>query len=139
MALPKIKNPVFSLEVPSTKKEIEFRPFLVKEEKILLIAGESGTTKDIIRAVKQFINNCVLTEDFDIDKLAMFDLEYIFLKIRANSVNNIIEFTVTDEDDGKDYDLSLEEGRGSPNLVMLRRSDGAVNKNEPTSSTPVIS
>lgn len=107
MGLPKIQAPLFALTIPSTKQEITYRPFLVKEEKILLIASESKDSKDIMRAIKQIINNCV-QEDIDVNKLALFDLEYIFIKIRANSVDNLVEFTVTDKDDGKDYELALD-------------------------------
>ena len=85
MALPKIATPTYSLIIPSTKKEIKYRPFLVKEEKLLLIAQESNDTTEILNAIKQIIENCVF-EKISVDELAIYDLEYIFLKLRAKSV-----------------------------------------------------
>jgi len=108
MALPKIDTPTFSLELPSSKEEIIFRPFLVKEEKILLTAKESGEKIDIYNAIKAIINNCVLTDGFDVNKVPIFDMEFIFIQIRAVSVGNIVKFKVEDSDDGITYDLELD-------------------------------
>jgi hypothetical protein len=91
MALPKIKTPIYDVYLPYTKKEIQFRPFLVKEEKILAMAFEGDDPKEMTRAMKQIINNCCLTENFDVDKLPIFELEFLFLKLRSKSVNNISE------------------------------------------------
>jgi len=77
------------LILPSTKQPIKYRPFLVKEEKILLTAQASGEPEDIVLSIRQVINNCILTEGIDIEQLTTFDLEYLFIKIRAKSVNNI--------------------------------------------------
>ena len=88
MALPKIDQPLFEIEIPSTGKKTKYRPFTVKEEKILLIAQESREQNQILLAVKQIITNCV--SDIDVEKLAIFDLEYLILNIRAKSVNNEI-------------------------------------------------
>lgn len=107
MALPKIAAPTFELVQPSTKEKIRFRPFLVKEEKVLLIARESGERKDIFNAMKSVIASCILDEDFDINKVPLFDMEYMFLKIRAKSVDNIVKFTVDDSTDGKTYNLEI--------------------------------
>jgi hypothetical protein len=107
MTLPKIAMPLFPIKVPSMDREVLFRPFLVKEEKILLIAQESKEERDIIVALKQIINNCVQEENFKIDKLAYFDLEYIFLKLRAKSVSNSIEFKYTDPEDGQVYTIKV--------------------------------
>ena len=107
MTLPKIAMPLFPITVPSTDKEVLFRPFLVKEEKILLIAQESKEERDIIVALKQIINNCVQEENFKIDSLAYFDLEYIFLKLRAKSVSNIVEFKYTDPEDNETYTIKV--------------------------------
>jgi hypothetical protein len=96
MALPKIDQPLFELEIPSTSKKAKYRPFTVKEEKILMIAQESKDMDQIILSVKQVINNCM--PDVDVDELAVFDLEYIILNIRAKSVNNEIAFTFEDEE-----------------------------------------
>ena len=95
MALPRINTPTFSLELPSNKQKIIYRPFQVKEEKILLIAQKSDKVDDQIRAIKQIIKNCILEpEDFDVDSIASFDLEYIFLKLRAKSVGEIVKIKI---------------------------------------------
>ena len=108
MALPKIDAPVYEIQLPLSKKQIRFRPFLVKEEKILLMAQQSGDEKDITNAIMQIINNCVTSdEEFNVSKLATFDLEYIFLKIRAKSVNNIVELSYRDTEDNKLYDFKV--------------------------------
>lgn len=91
MALPKIKTPIYDVHLPYTKKEIQFRPFLVKEEKILAMAFEGEDPKEMTRAMKQIINNCCLTDNFDIEKLPIFELEFLFLKLRSKSVNSTSE------------------------------------------------
>lgn len=106
MALPKIDQPLFDLIIPSTGKKIAFRPFLVKEEKILLIA-QSGGDAEMVRAIKQIINNCVI-EDINVDDLATFDLEYMFLKLRAKSVNNLIKLSYRDNEDEELYDFEVD-------------------------------
>lgn len=108
MALPKISHPIFELTLPSTKQTIRYRPFLVKEEKILLTAQASGEPQDIILSIRQVINNCILTEGIDIEDLTTFDLEYLFIKIRAKSVNNIISLTYRDLEDDKRYDVEVD-------------------------------
>ena len=105
MALPKIKQPLFTLEIPSTKKTVRYRAFTVAEEKLLLIAKESSEISDIINVYKQIINNCVV-DTIDVDKLAYFDLEYIFLMLRAKSVSNIVELQISD-DDGSRYPVEV--------------------------------
>jgi hypothetical protein len=106
MPLPKISEPIFELEVPSTGDKVKYRPFTVKEEKILLIAQESKDIDQIILAIKQIIGNCLF--DYNIDRLAMFDMEYILLNIRAKAVNNIIEFSITDPDTEEKIDLHID-------------------------------
>lgn len=86
MALPKIQTPVFETKLLSNGKVIEYRQFLVKEQKILLIASESKEEKDTVKAVKQVLNNCIITPDIDVDNLPIFDIEYLFLQLRARSV-----------------------------------------------------
>lgn len=108
MPLPKISHPIFELTIPSTKQQIKYRPFLVKEEKVLLMAQASGEPQDIIIAIKQVINNCILTEGVDIDQMTTFDLEYFFIKIRAKSVNNIINLTYKDLEDEKRYTVDVD-------------------------------
>ena len=90
MALPKIEHPIHNIKVPSKDKTYKFRPFLVKEEKILLMAKESKNSYDILTAIKQIVNNCSIEDTFDVDKITLFDLEYIFLKLRAVSIDNMI-------------------------------------------------
>ena len=90
MALPKLAAPRFSLEIPSNGKRISFRPFLVKEEKALLMAAQSEETVDMIDAVKDVISACVVDETFDVEKLPYFDLEYIFINIRAKSISETV-------------------------------------------------
>lgn len=109
--LPKIDYPVYTIEIPSTKKKVKFRPFLVKEEKLLLMAKESENSADILTAVKQIVNNCAIEPSFDVDKLAVFDLELIFIKLRAYSVDNIIKVAYKDFEDNKVYnfDIKLDE------------------------------
>ena len=98
MSLPKINAPEYRLTVPSTDEEITYRPFLVKEEKVLLIAQETGTEKSIYLAIKNLIKNCCFGK-VDVDKLPMFDIEYIFLQIRAKSVGETSTLEVTCPDD----------------------------------------
>lgn len=104
MSLPKISHPLFDVVIPSTKTKIKMRPFLVREEKILLIAQTSENPSDIIEAIKQVINNCFV-DHVNIDDLTTFDLEYIFVKLRARSVTQIIDLKYTDPETGKKYDL----------------------------------
>tara|TARA_Y100000296_G_C5168004_1_gene255765 strand:+ start:1616 stop:2317 length:702 start_codon:yes stop_codon:yes gene_type:complete len=107
MALPKIASPTYELTIPSTKEEIKYRPFLVKEEKLLLLANETGDEKDMINAVKQIIQNCCF-ESVNVEDLALFDIEYLFLRIRSKSVGEVINLKLLCEDDGETYaDVSI--------------------------------
>lgn len=111
MSLPVINTPTYELEIPSTKETLIYRPFLVKEEKILLMAMEEDNDKTTIRAIRQIVKNCTF-EKFDIDNLPMFDLEYIFLNIRAKSVGEVATIRLLSPDDGKTYvevQIPLEE------------------------------
>lgn len=98
MTLPIINTPEYRLNVPSTDEEIRYRPFLVKEEKVLLIAQETGTDKATYEAIRTIIKSCTLDE-IDIDKLPLFDMEYIFLNIRAKSVGEVAKLKVKCPDD----------------------------------------
>ena len=102
MTLPVINTPTYELVVPSTKETLVYRPFLVKEEKILLMAMEEEKDTQLNRALKQVVNNCTL-EKVDVGKLPLFDLEYIFLRIRAKSVGEVAKIQVLCEDDGETY------------------------------------
>ena len=101
MPLPKISTPSYELVIPSSKKKIKYRPFLVKEEKILILAMESQDSKQIANAVKDVISSCVITRGIKVDKLSTFDIEYLFLNIRGKSVGEEVEIMVTCPDDGK--------------------------------------
>tara|TARA_Y100000389_G_C17457300_1_gene519045 strand:- start:364 stop:1065 length:702 start_codon:yes stop_codon:yes gene_type:complete len=106
MALPKIDLPIGELTIPSTGEKVKYRPFTVKEEKILLVGQQSGDPEMEILSSKQVVNNCLI--DKDVDDLAMFDLEYILLYLRARSVNNVINFTIKDEDTDESVDLEFD-------------------------------
>ena len=101
MPLPKINTPTYELVVPSTGKKIKYRPFLVREEKILIIALESEDVKQISNAIKTVIANCILTRGVKITDLSTFDIEYLFLNIRAKSVGETVEVNITCPDDGE--------------------------------------
>lgn len=100
MPLPKIATPTYELEIPSIKKTIKYRPFLVKEEKILIIAMESEDPKQITEAVKTVIGNCILTKGIKIEQLSTFDIEYLFLNVRGKSVGEQVDVLITCPDDG---------------------------------------
>ncbi len=115
MALPKIDLPLFELTIPSTNKKVKFRPFTVKEEKILLIAQESQDSKQIVLAIKQILNNCL--QNVDVNTLATFDLQYILLNIRAKSVNNEVTFNIKDPDTDESIELTIDI-----NEIEIKRS-----------------
>ena len=101
MPLPKINTPTFELVLPSTAKKIKYRPFLVREEKILIMAMESEDTSQITSAIVQILNQCILTRGIKIEKLSTFDIEYLFLNVRAKSVGETVEVNVICPDDGE--------------------------------------
>lgn len=101
MPLPKISTPTYELELPSTEQSVKYRPFLVKEEKILIIALESEDSKQIANAVKNVISNCILSKGIKVEDLATFDIEYLFLNIRGKSVGETVDVLITCPDDGE--------------------------------------
>ena len=101
MPLPTISTPTYELVLPSSNRKIKYRPFLVKEEKILILAMESQDTKQIARSVKDVISHCILSKGIKVEKLATFEIEYLFLNIRGKSVGEDIEVMVTCPDDNK--------------------------------------
>jgi len=103
MPLPRIAAPTYELELPSSGKSIQYRPFLVKEEKVLVIALESEDTKQITTAIKNVIKNCVLTKGLKVESLPTFDIEYLFLNIRGKSVGEELEVNIICPDDGETY------------------------------------
>ena len=101
MPLPKIATPTYELELPSSGKKIKYRPFLVKEEKILILALESEDTKQITIAIKNILKDCISTRGVKVDDLPTFDIEYIFLNIRGKSVGEAIDLVITCPDDNE--------------------------------------
>jgi len=99
MPLPTIETPTYELKLPSSNKKIKYRPFLVKEEKILILALESQNQNDITNAVTDVLKKCIITKGVDVDSLPTFDIEYLFLNIRAKSIGEDIKLTVTCPDD----------------------------------------
>lgn len=140
MALPKINVPMFTLVLPSTGQKLKFRPFCVKEEKVLLLAIESENEQEIALALKQIINNCI-QEPLDVDDLATFDIEYIFLQLRAKSVGETVTITFTGRE-GADCaeckkskevqvrisDLEVKKDPKHTNIVRLTDSIGITMK-----------
>jgi len=101
MPLPKISTPTYELELPSTGQSIKYRPFLVREEKLLVIALESEDTKQITNAIKSVIKNCILTKDIKVENLPTFDIEYLFLNIRGKSVGESVDVNIICPDDNE--------------------------------------
>ena len=101
MPLPTVATPTYELKLPSSNKKIKYRPFLVKEEKVLIIALESKSQTEITNAVKDVLKQCILTKDVNVDSLPTFDIEYIFLNIRSKSIGEAIKVLVTCPDDGE--------------------------------------
>jgi hypothetical protein len=135
MALPQVVLPTYELEIPSNGKKIKYRPFVVKEEKLLLLALETNDEKEIERAVKTLLKGCIQSR-IKIEDLPLFDLEYIFLNIRAVSVGEIIEMNVTCKDDNTTqvrYNLNLSEVKvnkpeGHDSKIMLNDNLGVIMK-----------
>jgi hypothetical protein len=101
MPLPKINTPTHELVLPSNGKKIKYRPFLVREEKILVMAMESEDMKQVTTAIVDILNNCILTRGVKVEKLSTFDIEYLFLNVRSKSVGETVEVNVTCPDDGE--------------------------------------
>ena len=101
MPLPKISTPQYELVLPSTGKPIKYRPFLVKEEKILILALESQNTKEITNAIKQVLKDCIITKGVKVEELPTFDIEFIFLNVRGKSVGESLDLIITCGDDGE--------------------------------------
>ena len=127
MPLPKIATPTYELELPSTGKSIKYRPFLVKEEKVLVIALESEDTKQITNAIKAVLKNCVLTKGVKVETLPTFDIEYLFLNIRGKSVGEELEVNIVCPDDGETNvpifinldDIQVEKDDDHTNQIKL--------------------
>ena len=127
MPLPKINTPTYDLTLPSTGKKIKYRPFLVREEKILIIAMESEDMTEITNAIVQILSDCILSKDVKVESLATFDIEYLFLNVRAKSVGETVDVNITCPDDGEtevemsiDIDtIKIQKTRGHKNIIKL--------------------
>ena len=126
MALPEIATPTYTLTIPSTKKKVKYRPFLVKEQKILILAMENEDQEQILDAITNTIKACLITK-LDMTTLALFDIEYLFLQIRARSISEEIEMRVTCADDGETTvdvkfmvdDVKVNFPKGHTNIIKL--------------------
>ena len=124
MPLPKIVTPTYELELPSSGQTIKYRPFLVKEEKVLVLAMESEDTKQITNAIKAVLKSCVQTKGIKVEQLPTFDIEYLFLNIRGKSVGETLEVNIICPDDGETtvpVDIDLD-------LIQVEKSDDHSNK-----------
>jgi hypothetical protein len=127
MPLPKISTPTYELELPSTGETIQYRPFLVKEEKLLVIALESEDTKQITTAIKTVIKSCILTKNIKVESLPTFDIEYLFLNIRGKSVGEELEVNIICPDDGETQvpvkinldDIKVQKNEEHSNRIKL--------------------
>ena len=127
MPLPKIATPTYELTLPSTKKKIKYRPFLVKEEKLLVLALESDDTKQITNAIKAVLKSCIETRGVKVETLPTFDIEYLFLNIRGKSVGEEVEVNIIAPDDGVTEipiniqldDIKVQEGEGHEKRIKL--------------------
>jgi len=133
MALPKLNTPTYELEIPSTDEKIQYRPFLVKEEKILMMALETKDNAQIVNAVKDIVNECTFNK-INISTMPMFDTEYIFLQIRSKSVGEVSKLKLLCPDDKKTYaDVELDL-----NEVKVQVGDDHTNKIELTDDMGMI-
>ena len=127
MPLPKINTPTYDLTLPSTGKKIKYRPFLVREEKILIMAMESEEMSEITNAIIQILGDCILSKDVKIESLATFDIEYLFLNVRAKSVGETVDVNITCPDDGETQvemtipvdSIRIQKTRGHKNIIKL--------------------
>jgi hypothetical protein len=139
MALPKTKYTIFETKLPSNNSKVKYRQMLVRDEKILLTAKASEDEGDIYRAVKQVVNNCIL-DDIDIDTITTFDIEYMFIKIRAVSVDNVIELSFIDKTDKNEYkffidldDVTVKYPENTSNLIQIDDETGFTMRYPPAS------
>ena len=127
MPLPKINTPTYDLTLPSTGKKIKYRPFLVREEKILIMAMESEDMTEITNSIVQILTDCILTENVKVETLSTFDIEYLFLNVRARSVGETVDVNITCPDDEEtqvemtiDIDaIKIQKTRGHKNIIKL--------------------
>jgi hypothetical protein len=128
MALPKLDTPLYNITLPVSQKKISFRAFKVKEEKVLL-TGKEGSAKDQLAAMRQLLINCVETpKDFDPDVLSMPDIEYLFIQLRARSVQNIVELKYRDKEDNIVYDFEVDLDDIKPTIDSDRQNKIKLNE-----------
>lgn len=108
MSLPRIVHPTFDVVIPSTGKTATFRPFLVREEKVLLMAQQTDSEPDLARALVDIIDGCCMTPGLSASKMTLFDLEYVFIKLRSRSVNSVARVSYRDIDDGETYSFDVD-------------------------------
>ena len=123
MTLPKITQPIFEFDVPSLGEKRRFRPFTVKEEKILLIAKQSDEQEQIMTSLIQIVNNCSIDDDIDATRLPYFDIEYLFIKLRIVSIGGSIDFKVNDRDAKIDLEDVVIEGNVQSGDIILKLDD----------------
>lgn len=111
MSLPRMQHPVHTMVLPSTNQKVKFRPYLVKEEKILLIATESNDEKEMLNATKRILENCILEKDFDVNAMTIFDMQYAFIQLRAKSVGEVVDLKIVCKEcqHANDYKLNFQE------------------------------
>ena len=127
MPLPKINTPTYDLTLPSTGKKIKYRPFLVREEKIQIMAMESEDMTEITNAIVQILSDCIISKDVKVESLATFDIEYLFLNVRSKSVGETVDVNITCPDDGEtqvemsiDIDsIKVQKNKGHKNIIKL--------------------
>jgi hypothetical protein len=107
MTLPKLTQPIYTMVIPSTQATVRFRPFTVKEEKLLMMVKEGPDATSIAEVYKQLVNNCVL-DRINVDEMAAIDIEYVFLQLRSKSVGNIAQIKIKDPDDGQFYEVEVD-------------------------------
>ena len=135
MALPKLTTPTYELEIPSTDEKIKYRPFLVKEEKILMMAMDSKKSPDVVQAVKDIVSECTFNK-VNIESMPMFDVEYIFLNIRSKSVGEVSKLRILCPDDKKTYadieldlnEVNVQVGEDHTNKIELGNGMGMIMK-----------
>lgn len=133
MALPSLSTPKYELDLISTNQKVKYRPFLVKEEKVLLIAAEAGDDKSMVRAITEIVKSCTDNE-IDLERTAIFDIEYLFLNIRAKSVDEIANIRVKCPDDGETYadvqidltEVQIKQNSEHSNVIKLTDNIGLI-------------
>lgn len=131
--LPKIEHPTYTIQIPSNKKKHNFRPFLIKEEKILLMAKESNEEHDVLRAIKQVVNNCCIDDKFNINDISTTDLAFLFIRLRSISVNNKVKQAYVDHEDEKEYKFEIDldkveviQPKVVTNIVKISKNMGII-------------